>query len=271
LAREIPPRVLMSLFMMDWRDDDLVAQIRLLHDEVVEWVTKPHRVDETLEHARLAAAKINENFIRYVERRQQAQENAGGPAAAGNNIFARALGREDAVAATREMFLGVSEATVRTIVDALHQLVLNPQRWHRLRAERGQALEEFADEIFSRHGAVRYDFRVANRDHTLKGQRVKRGQLLLLIDSSLRHGLEPVAVNDPSDLRPPPRNGGKQTLARITTLGAALRRAELVETLDVLLDRVDELQLDGTAAARQARIHSVRSYRPLFVVLSHAK
>ena len=49
-------------------------------------------------------------------------------------------------------------------------------------------------------------------------------------------------------------------------VGAALARAEMVEGLGMLLDRVNNLRLDPDAEKPVFRFHYTRSFRPLHVL-----
>lgn len=270
-AMQYPPRVLMSLFAMDWHDEALVRRVYDLHADVLAWIGQQNKGDTT-ERARKAAGEINAILMPYLEARKAdpgqdliSRVWQDGPATLEN--FSDA----DALATTREMFLAGTDTTVHALSNALYLLLTNPDLMERVRTERGKTLRTFVEESLRLYGSVQYRFRIANEDSIIRGVEVKKDQMLLLVNSAANRDPSKYGCPNGVDLD---RANSKDHLAfnagPRTCIGAALARAEMVDAIDTLLDRTRNLRLDPDAPPPRFRYHYIRSYLPLNVLFDPA-
>lgn len=265
---QVPPRVIMSLLAMQWDDEELVRRVLDLHDDVMAWIGMQNRGGDATAKARAASRELNEMLLPYIRSRR---DNPG------DDLISRVwsegsyalenINEADALATCREMFLAGSDTTVHALANALYILLTQPDIMEAVRADRGKALTAFADEVLRLYGSVQYRFRVANQDGEFGGVPFKKDQVFILINAAANR--DPAKFPDPDQVKLD-RPGLKDHLAfnkgPRTCVGAALARAEIIDSVDLLLDRVDNLRLDPDAEPPTFRFHYTRSFRPLHVL-----
>lgn len=265
---QFPPRVLMSLFAMDWHDEPLVRRVYDLHADVLAWVGQQNRGDALTGRARAAAREINEILMPYLIARK---------AAPGEDLISRVwqegpnaladFSDADALATTREMFLAGTDTTVHALSNAIYLLLTDAELMARLRAERGKPLATFVEEVLRLYGSVQYRFRLANQDSVISGVPVRKDDALILINAAANR--DPARYGCPAhvDLE---RKSAKDHLAfnagPRTCIGAALARAEMIDAINALFDRTENLRLDPDAEPPRFRFHYIRSFAPLNVL-----
>lgn len=267
-AAQAPPRVLMSLFAMDWRNDELANRVLSLHDDVLAWIGQQNRGDSATAKARHAASEINAILMPYLAARKvdPGQDLISrvwleGPSALAN--FSDA----DALATTREMFLAGTDTTVHALANAFYILLTQPQVMERVRAERGPALNALVEEALRLYGSVQYRFRISNHDTMLGGIRIKKNDALILINAAANR--DPTHYKCPGDVdldRNRPADHLAFNVGPRTCVGAALARAEMADAISALLDRTRNLRLDPDAPPPEFKSHYIRSFRPLNVL-----
>jgi cytochrome P450 len=272
VCSQLPPRVLMSLFAMDGRDDGLVRHILDLHDSVLDWVGQRNRGSELTLKARAAAQELNALLAPYMAERK---------ARPGRDLISRVwlegpqaladFSDADALATTRELFLAGTDTTVHAISNSLYLLLTQPDVMERVRSERGQALATFVEESLRIYGAVQYRFRIANEDTQIGGVAVNKNDALILINAAANR--DPARFECPEQVNLERRNARSHLAFNAgprTCLGAALARAEMIDLLNALFDRTRNLRLDPNAEAPSFRYHYIRSFRPLNVLFDPA-
>lgn len=269
---QIPPRVLMALFAMPWQDDALGARVLELHDAVMTWIGFQNRGEEVTRKARAAGAEINAMLLPYLRARK---ENPG------NDLISRVwsdgpkalpgMSEDDALATTREMFLAGTDTTVHALANAMYILVTQPEVMAAVRADRGKALANLVEEALRLYGSVQYRFRVANQDCEVGGVAVKKDQVLILVNAAANR--DPARYGCPAQVdleRSMPKDHLAFNTGPRTCVGAALARAEMIDAISLLLDRVTNLRLDPAAEQPRFRYHYTRSFRPLHVLFDPA-
>jgi len=269
---QIPPRVLMSLFAMPWDDEALARKVLALHDDVMTWIGSQNRDSALTSRARAAGQEINAILMPYMLERKQNPGNdlisrlwTDGPKILDN------FTDEDALANAREMFLAGTDTSLHALANAFHIILTQPAVMEAVRADRQRALSNLVEEALRLYGSVQYRFRVANQDCEIGGVSVKKNQVLILINSAANR--DPAKYGCPAavDLA---RNMPKEHLAfnagPRTCIGAALARAEMIDGIGMLLDRVKNLRLDPAAPQPAFRFHYTRSFRPLHVLFDPA-
>jgi cytochrome P450 len=272
LAAQLPPRVLMSMFAMDWRDDALAARVLDLHELVMNWIGQQNRGEAATAKARAAANEINEVLAPYLAMRKSSPGDdlisrvwLEGPATLAEFTDA------DALATTREMFLAGTDTTVHALSNALHILLTQPEVMARVSSERGRSLEAFVEEALRLYGSVQYRFRIANADCELEGVGVCKDDVLILINAAANR--DPAHYGCPAGVDLDRRNARDHLAFNVgprTCVGAALARAEMVDALNTLFDRTRNLRLDPDAEPPSLRFHYTRSFRPLNVLFDPA-
>jgi cytochrome P450 len=268
LTTQFSPRVLMSLFGMDWRDDQLADRVLTLHETIMDWVGQQNRGDETTPRARAAAEELNAILIPHLLERKRAPRSdlisriwTEAPAALDD------FKDDDALAIGRELFLAGTDTTVHALANALNLLLTQPQVMARVRAERGATLAAFVEEALRLYGSVQYRFRLANADCELDGHEVKKDQVLILINAAANR--DPAHYRCPANVdldRPEPFDHLAFNAGPRTCVGAALARAEMIDMVELLLDCTRNLRLDPDASLPSFRFHYTRSFRPLHVL-----
>src|SRR5690606_18949122 len=114
-ASQLPPRVFLSLFGMDWKNDVLVARELELHNYIMDWVGGL-RTAEHVARARAASAELNEMLIPHIRDRRN---NPTGDMI--SRLWSEAPGllddltEADVLSLCREIFLAGSDTTVFAI------------------------------------------------------------------------------------------------------------------------------------------------------------
>lgn len=155
------------------------------------------------------------------------------------------LSRDELVALVGMLIAAGTETTVHLIVYAIYNLLLQPEQLAILRREPEllpNAIEEaLRFDHFNKTGLLRY----AREDTTIRGQRIRKGQMVVpLLQSALR---------DPRVFVEPDRFDIRRDLSAVVgfgvgphyCLGAALARLEGEIAVGRLLGRFPEMQLGG--------------------------
>ena len=250
----------------------MAQRVLQLHETVMTWIGSQNRGSDLTEKARAAGREINALLMPYMlERKKNPGDDlisrlwTDGPKILDN------FTDEDALANAREMFLAGTDTTVHALANAFHILVTQPQVMAAVREDRNKALPNLVEEALRLYGSVQYRFRVANQDCEVGGVPVKKNQVLILINSAANR--DPAKYACPADVdlgRSMPKEHLAFNAGPRTCVGAALARAEMVDAIGMLLDRVTNLRLDPDAPQPVFRFHYTRSFRPLHVLFDAA-
>jgi cytochrome P450 len=267
-ADQLPPRVIAALFGMPWQDDDLVKRILHLHEDVMAWIGMQHATGALADRAVAAADELNAMLLHYLRLRRDhpADDFASriwldAPQYYGNMDEAAALG------ISREIFLGGSDTTVHALANCFYLLLTRPDLRARVAAERGASLTAFVEESMRVYGSVQYRFRVAVNDIRIGNVDVKTGETLVLVHAAANRDPKKFACPVQIDLN---RARLKDHLAfnfgPRACVGAGLARAEMHDSIQILLDRLPNLRFDPTAEPPRFRSLFMRSWQPLHVL-----
>jgi cytochrome P450 len=267
-ADQLPPRVIAALFGMPWQDDDLVKRILHLHEDVMAWIGMQHATGPLADRAVAAADELNSMLLHYLRLRRDHPADdfasriwSDAPEYYGNMDEAAALG------ISREIFLGGSDTTVHALANCFYLLLTRPDLRARVSADRGASLTGFVEESMRVYGSVQYRFRVAANDTRIGNVDVKAGEMLILVHAAANR--DPKKFECPVDIDLN-RSRLKDHLAfnfgPRACVGAGLARAEMHDSIQILLDRLPNLRLDPTAEAPRFRSLFMRSWRPLHVL-----
>lgn len=264
----VPSRVILSLLNVPWKDDDTVRRVIQLHDVIFEWASGLNP-EVNVPRAKEASKEINDILLPHIlERRHNP----------GNDVISRIwsqwpsaeLGEPNegnVLAVARDFFMGGSDTTVHTLSNAFHILLTNPEIMEAVRADRSVALTNLVEEALRLYGALQYRFRIANQDCELGGVAVRKDQRLIVINSAANR--DPAMFECPHMAkldRPRPKEHLAFNKGPRSCIGASLARAEVIDVVDAVLNRLDNLRLDPDAPPPEFPGHFNRSYRPLNVL-----
>jgi cytochrome P450 family 142 subfamily A polypeptide 1 len=178
--------------------------------------------------------------------------------------------RLDADAIVHESLLiliGGDETTRHVISGGLYQLLAEPSRWDRLRADR-TLLPSAVEESLRWVSPIKNMARTATRDVDLHGRRIREGDKLLLLYPSANRDED--RFPDPFTFDPArtPNDHVAFGFGTHFCLGASLARLELQVAFETVLDRLPDIALvdDAEPASRPANF--VSGYESMPVTFS---
>lgn len=264
IADQIPPRVIIALLGMDWRDDALVRRTIHLHEEVMAFIG--HNYSNEYEARGLAASAEIEDILRPIIRDRKCNP--------GNDFISRIwleapgifgeMTEEIAMGICRELYLGGTDTTIHAIANALYLLLTDVSVQAAVAQQRPGVMKGLVEETMRLYGSVQYRYRIAVQDENLAGVRIGKGQTLVLVHAAAnrdpRHYACPVTVDFD---RKPLADHLAFNVGQRACVGALLARAEIEETLSAVLSRLPDLKLDEHAEPPSNRGLFLRSFRPL--------
>lgn len=264
LADQIPPRVIIALLGMDWRDDQLVARTVHLHQEVMAFIG--HNYSKALEQRGLAASAEIEAILRPII--QDRKRNPRGdfisrvwneaPDVYGEMTEAIAMG------ICRELYLGGTDTTIHAIANALYLLLTDVSFQKAVVKNEPGMMKGLVEETMRLYGSVQYRYRIAAEDDVLAGVPIAKGQKLVLLHAAANRDPRHYACPNAVDFgRKPLADHLAFNVGPRACVGALLARAEIEETLKAVVSRLPRLAADDSAAPPQNRGLFLRSFRPL--------
>ncbi len=151
---------------------------------------------------------------------------------------------DDEIVSTCSLVLfGGHETTTNLISSSTHALLRNPEQMEKLRQD--PSLITTAVEEFLRYdGPSKSMVRIALEDFELRGKPIKTGQRLLLLQSAANHDPERFTNPDSLDITRQPNPHVAFGYGIHFCLGAPLARIETAVTINTMLRRLPNLQLD---------------------------
>ncbi|KQX23392.1 MULTISPECIES: cytochrome P450 [unclassified Sphingomonas] len=267
LADQLPPRVLVSLFGMDWRDDALVDAMLRLHGVVMHWIGGTKDAASTAA-AEAAASELNELLLPVIRARREQP---------GNDLISRLwaeapalfddISDQDMLSICRELFLGGSDTSVHAIANAIYLLLTEDGLKARIAGGGDKAMAAFVEEVMRLYGSVQHRFRLANQDIELGGVAIARNDRVIAINAAANRDPERFADPGALDLdRSAVRDHLAFNAGPRACVGSSLARSEIREAVAMVLDRLANVRLDPTKPAPRFASFYVRSFRPLHVL-----
>lgn len=162
------------------------------------------------------------------------------------------------------------DTTSFTLTEAVHQLARNPQLLEQLKADPAAMAEKVADEAIRYAAAVRHFCRTAKVDFQLRGKTIKAGDPIILWYPSGSRDEE--IFSDPNRFDPhrdvSARHASFGHGAHIC-LGMHLARKELTSFLKHFAERVEVLELTGSARYTEAHFLGGIKSLPIKARLKH--
>jgi cytochrome P450 len=175
-------------------------------------------------------------------------------------------GLEDMQAWIATTFFAGTDTTTHAIQNAIYLLLANQELQQHVRSGGPEMVERYAEEVLRLYPSVHFTRRLANEDFELGGAQIKKDDRMLMLDAAANR--DPARFGCPADVdltRDRWREHMGFSVGPRTCAGAPLARAEIQESVAVLLSRYDKLELDPHAEQPELRGFLLRSYRPLNV------
>jgi cholest-4-en-3-one 26-monooxygenase len=149
---------------------------------------------------------------------------------------------EDIISETLLILIGGDETTRHVIAGGIEQLLVNPEHWQRLKADRS-GIRLAVEEMLRWVSPIKNMNRTVTGDCELGGQALSAGdQVLLMYESA---NFDEQHFDDPETFRPgrEPNDHFAFGVGSHFCLGSNLARMELRVLLDTVLDRIPDLTL----------------------------
>jgi cytochrome P450 len=267
-ARRVAPRVMTSVLGLDWHDDTLpdrlvelhTRQRALLHysphttipaDSIDDPLEAQHELEELVRpYVRAGRSGEGDDFIGLVWR-------------SAKELFGPEYSENDVVS-TIVLAFGAGAGTTSTgATNAIYLLLTHPELQDELRS-RPELMPAFVEETLRLYGPVAFRQRFANRDTSLGGVPIRRGDLVLALSASANR--DPAHYPDAASIdlgRRAPRDHFAFQRGYRTCPGQAVARVQLESILTVLLERLDDLRLDTDADPPRFHDMYTRRWAPL--------
>ena len=165
------------------------------------------------------------------------------------------------------ILIGGDETTRHVMSGGLYQLLVEPSRWERLRADR-ELIVPAVEEMLRWVTPIKNMARTVTHDVEFHGKTLRRGQKLLLLYPSANRDAERFPDPDTFVLDRAPNDHVAFGFGAHFCLGSSLARLELRALFSVLLDRLPDLRLaDGPEPALRAA-NFVSGYETMPVTFS---
>ena len=150
------------------------------------------------------------------------------------------------------ILIGGDETTRHVMSGGVYQLLVDPSRWERLRADR-ELIVPAVEEMLRWVTPIKNMARTVTRTVEFHGKTLEAGQKLLLLFPSANRDATRFPDPDAFDLERAPNDHVAFGFGTHFCLGSSLARLELRALLDVLLERLPDLRLaEATEPAHRA-------------------
>jgi cytochrome P450 len=273
LVAPMSVQVLAATLGLPWEDEEWLGRWREIGVAIRDFKdSTPDRALELLPGARRAAEELFELLTPFVRARRAGTGDdfisllwRDGP-----SLFPD-WGERDVLTLARAAVEGGTDTTRHGTMNALYLMLGDPALADQLRAGGEAAVARFVEESLRLFPPFVFRPRIATRDATLGGVAVKQGERILELAAAANRDPERYSCPHAVDLdRPSPRDHFAFHYGPRACVGQALARAELQETISIVLERLPGIEIDPTAPAPEYRGFVARSYRPLHARLAPA-
>jgi cytochrome P450 family 142 subfamily A polypeptide 1 len=165
------------------------------------------------------------------------------------------------------ILIGGDETTRHVISGGAYQLLADPTRWERLRADRS-LLPSVVEESLRWVSPIKNMCRTATGDVELGGKTIHEGDKLLLLYPSANRDEDHFADPFTFDMTRTPNDHVAFGFGSHFCLGASLARLELTVAFETLLDRLPDLHLAGDGEPANRPANFVSGYESLPVAFT---
>lgn len=275
----LPIRVIAAIAGLPWQDDAWLAECKRLNDAVnalfaarlgLSQTGDPAEQQRASDAALAASQRLNEMIEPFVEARRDG---------AGDDLISMMwregkealpdFGMTDARAAVRVMVQTGSDTATYAMTNALYLLLKHPEIRAQLRAGGEPAVSRFVEESIRLHGTVHFRSRRAIEDTSIAGCPMAKGDAVMPLIATANRDPAYYPNPDRIDLeRKSPRDHLGFHFGIRMCVGAALARAEILEVVNLVLERLPDMQPDPAAEQPRMRGWLFRSFRPLNVTFT---
>lgn len=268
MAYQLPTRMILSMFGLDWKNDDLVNSIHDHHNTIVEWIGRRNPGGE-LGQRGLAASEALNDILRpaILDRRQNPSDDLISAIWEKAPVEYGPIDEKDVQAICRELLFAGGDTTMQSLANAIFLLLTDDDARAAVEADRKTALNHFVEEALRLYPSAQWRFRIANQDIELGGQSIKKDDVVISVKAAANR--DPSRYDCPADIkldRPRPTDHLTFNTGPRTCAGARLARAELREMIQALLDRLPGLRLDKNSPPPRLSGVYMQGFRPLNVV-----
>ena len=267
-AAKLPSDVIAALLGLDWHDEELLAKCRAWNHSIFRWSETFGENEAVLEESLLAAAELEKVLMPVIRaRRNDPQDDLISVLWKLGPGIISPWGEAEVLAQCRVLFFAGSDTTAHFLRNSFYVLATHPELQEELRDDE-ERIARFADEVLRYYSPVHFRVRVALQDTEIAGVRIKAGDRIHPMNAAADR--DPRHYPDPNKIdidRRPLRDHLAFHVGPRFCVGAALARAEGLECILRLLDRVRDFGLDVAAEPPRYLGHMPRSHRPINVVM----
>jgi len=269
IADRIPPRVISSLLGMDFRDEEAMARLLKLNNEIVSLISSGYGSPELRDRALAASAELNEMLLPFVRhsREQPADDLI-------SRIWQEApesgidLDEEAALGLCREFFFAGSDTTVYGIANVLYTMLTNPDVHAKVRRDRGNALTALVEEGMRLRTVVMFRHRICVKDIQIGEAQIRAGDTVFIANAAANRDPDHYACPGQVDLdRRPPTDHFAFGRGNRSCIGSQFARVEMRELINAMLDRFPGMRLDPDAPQPVFTGTFMRRMYPLHLIL----
>lgn len=263
----VPPRVMSSMFGLDWKDDALLEKFWRWHEDLVSFIYDRQN-PEKIQKALRSSEEANALFLPLVVARRDARGTD-----AISQIWKHApetvgdVGVDDVLAYARDIELGAGDTTTKAIASAIYLYLTDESIREALRNDQVGALNALVEETLRLFGSNQFRFRKAHKDALLDGQAIRQGDMICMLHAAANRDPEHYACPHAVDLkRKAPTDHLAMNVGPRTCVGMHLARLKIRESIRLLITRFPNLRLDPSKEAPRFRGFASRSFGPLHVL-----
>lgn len=272
LAYQIPTRMILSMFGMEWREDDLIDRIHGYHNMIVDWIGRRNPDGEYGDRALAASDALNELLLPVIRGRKDGEATdlisriwREAPADCG------VIDEGDVLATCRELLFAGGDTTMQSLANATYLFLTQPAARAAMEANPAIAVDNFTEEALRLYPSAQWRFRIANQDIELGGTQIRKDDVVISVKASANR--DPERYDAPAEVRlDRSRPTGHLTfnVGPRTCAGARLARAEIRELIKILLERLPDVRLDPEAEPPRLSGLYMQGFRPLNVIFDNA-
>jgi len=265
-------RVISAVMGLPWEDDDWVDHCKSLLGRKQRYldVYSADLPAEVERSALEAVQEMNELLLPFVlaarEREPREDDILALLWAEGPSIMPD-WGLEDVQAWIATTFFAGTDTTTHAIQNAIYLLLESASLQDQVRAGGRKTIERYAEEVLRLNPSVHYTRRLANEDFELGGVKIAKDERMFLLDAAANR--DPGHFGCPHGVdfsRERPGDHLAFSIGPRTCAGNALARAEIQESVAIMLERFPTLRLDPDAEPPRLHGFLLRSYRPLHAI-----
>lgn len=267
LVDPVPPRVMASLFGLDWKDDTLITNFWRWHEDILGFLYDRQNAEKTQKALR-ASAELNELFRPLVIARRDKR---------GTDVISQIwdhspeilgdIGVDGVMAIVRDVELGAGDTTTNAIANAIYLYLTDEAIREAVNKDHTGALNMLVEETLRLLGSIQFRFRKAHKDVSLGGEAIKNGDMICMVHAAANRDPEHYACPHLVDLkRKTPTDHLAMNVGPRICVGMHLARLKIRESVRLLITRCPNMRLDPSKEAPQFRGFANRSFGPLHVL-----